>query len=320
MCDRPEIFVSYSSRDAEKVSEIVDILKEKDYSIWQDRERIHGGQNYGPEIVRAIKDAKVLMVMCSNSSVRSKNVKQEIQLAWKYDLSYLPLILEPIAYTEQIEYWLEGWQWIEILDQPPSIWLPGVEISLKALLEGRPFFTGPKDPLKALSHLRQVASYTDQIWPIPAEASSRGLATRALRDLGAPQEGAMHSFSLGSRVRIAIETEDPCHLLLLDQGTSGNIYCLCPSHFAPSTRLERGRNILPQKGSFYDSFVVTGNRGREHLLAILTKEPLELDWMPKSPGLPARILTPEDIMLLEKTLKGLDPGSWLALSTWFDIV
>lgn len=68
-------------------------------------------------------------------------------------------------------------------------------------------------------------------------------------------------------MRLAIEAARAGHLLLLDEGPEGILYCLCPSHFAPDTRLSVGYCELPQAGSRYDSFVVTGQPGREHLLA-----------------------------------------------------
>lgn len=40
----------------------------------------------------------------------------------------------------------------------------------------------------------------------------------------------------------------------------------------------------PQMGSRYDSFVVTGKPGREHLLAIASEEPLGLEWLPCDPS------------------------------------
>ncbi|MGH9843896.1 MAG: hypothetical protein ACREEM_34605 [Blastocatellia bacterium] len=79
--------------------------------------------------------------------------------------------------------------------------------------------------------------------------------------LGTPQPDVQHGHRLGSRVRLAIESdraEHGGHLLLLDEGPEGIIYCLCPSHFAPDTRLQPGCNLLPQRGARYDSFVVTG--------------------------------------------------------------
>jgi hypothetical protein len=129
-----------------------------------------------------------------------------------------------------------------------------------------------------------------------------------------------HGHRLGSRVCLAIESESEGHLLLLDEGTTGKIYCLCPSRFSPDTRLRPGRSHLPQAGSRYNSFVVTGNPGREHLLAIITDEPLGLDWMPTDPKIPARVLNQADINTLLTRLRDLEGDRWMVLSTYFDVI
>ena len=100
------VFVSYASQDAPRVMALCAELDNLGISYWRDAQDIGGGHNYGPEIVQAIRNARVLLLMSSEASMRSKNVKQEIQLAWKYDIPFLPLLLEPIIYTEQVEYWL----------------------------------------------------------------------------------------------------------------------------------------------------------------------------------------------------------------------
>jgi hypothetical protein len=127
-------------------------------------------------------------------------------------------------------------------------------------------------------------------------------------------------FRLGDRVRLAIEIETDCHLLLLNEGTSGTVYCLCPSLFAPDTALARGKNILPQSDSPLDSFVVSGATGQEHLLAILTDEPLQLDWLPQDTKVPIRVLDQKDIEELLKRLDELAVNQWTVLATWFDIL
>jgi TIR domain len=83
--DDAEVFISYSSRDRERVIKIAGQLEEAGVKLWLDRNKIAGGLNYGPEIVRGIKNCKVLMLMTTDASMRSRNVKQEIQLAWKYE-------------------------------------------------------------------------------------------------------------------------------------------------------------------------------------------------------------------------------------------
>jgi len=321
------VFLSYSRQDRERVIGVARYLENAGVFVWRDGKEILGGQNYGPRIVHGIKHSKVLILMCSNAAMSSKNVKQEIQLAWKYNLSYLPLLLEPISFPEQVEYWLEGWQWIEILSRPYDQWLPEV---LKALAASDVTSETPtwlsaetkvmlRPPVPGLGGLWAMASFTDRIWPLPAHNAPQGTRS-SLRDLGASQEHVQHGFRLGDRIRLAIESEREAHLLLLDQGTSGKIYCLCPSNFAPNTQLAKGCTFLPQKGTAYEAFEVSGKRGREQLLAILTDESLGLDWKPSDPSTPARVLDQADIDELLDCLKGLPGDSWLALSTYFDII
>jgi hypothetical protein len=355
---KAEVFISYASQNRERVVQIAGHLESAGVTIWRDQDEILGGENYGPKIVHGIKNCQVLLLVCTDASMRSKNVKQEIQLAWHYGRPYLPLLGEPIdKYPEQVQYWLEGWQWIEVLDRPAAKWLPhvlqalagtGVKSNPTALPSPGADVAGgwlswfgrllgrnrqevpnavPAQPIarptplaQGLEGLRALARFTDQIWPVPADRVHRGITRSGLRDLGAPQDDVQHGHRLGSRVCLAIESDRTGHLLLLDEGPSGKIYCLCPSSFAPDTRLAVGRTYLPQRGARYDAFEVSGQPGREHLLAILTDEPLGLDWMPNDQNVPARVLSPADINTLLARLRELEGDRWTALSTYFDVI
>jgi TIR domain/Domain of unknown function (DUF4384) len=323
-----DVFFSYASRDREKVREIAKRLQSVGVSIWRDESEIVGGENYGPKIVEAIKTCKALLLACTDASMRSKYVKQEIQLAWKYERPYIPLLVEPLdTYPEQVQFWLEGCQWLEVLDHRAEEWLPGVLRSLAAAGVASqvplPPVSEPTVPAAVatagLNGLLSLARFTDQIWPVPADRVPRETMRRVFRDLGAPQEGVKHKLPLGSQVCLAIELESPGQLLLLDVGTSGQIYCLCPSAFAKQTRLEAGRSYIPQQSSRFESFEVLGKPGREHLLAIIADEPLGLDWMPADPDTPARVLNADDIDALLRCLHQLEGNRWTALSTYFDI-
>ena len=316
-----KLFITYASQDRNRVLPMAEALKEAGLSVWIDSDSIR--QNYGPEIVRAIKACDLVLVMCSDASMRSRNVKQEIQIAWKYERPYLPLLLEPTHFPEQLEYWLEGWQWIEVMHKQPSDWIPSLMDVIRFLDTigqgaaneakfwpgvGEPRPVRPIHPDAGFRSLLALAALSDQIWLVPEERSNSAMSCPVMRDLGAPQESVEHRYRLGSRIRLILESDREGHLLLLDQGTSGKIYCLCPSHFAPDTFLPRGRTILPQTQSKYDSFAVTGNSGREHLLAIVTNEPLELEYMPSDPKIPARMLTADDMDALLSRLKLMEGG------------
>src|SRR6266849_8100278 len=117
--DRPNsyVFLSYASADRERALQIADLLEACGISVWIDRKSIAGGSSWSAEIVEGIKGCAVLAVMISRASVGSRNVQQEIQLAWENDRKVLPLILEKAPLPSSIEYALAGRQWIEVLDR-----------------------------------------------------------------------------------------------------------------------------------------------------------------------------------------------------------
>lgn len=327
-----EVFISYSRRDYDQVRRIAQWLESAGVSVWMDTDEIDGGTNYGLEISRGIQACKVLMLMCSNASMQSRNVRQEIQLAWRYERPYMPMLLERINFPEQIEYWLEGWQWVEVLGAPSDQWAPKVTralaqlgVSFSRLADG---CAPPSSDVPApgtgrvtggLGGLREVASFTDRIWPIPAHKRPGNAKAGGVRGLGAPQDHVQHSHRIGSDVCLVIEAVRDGHLLLLDEGPEGIAYCLCPSSFAPSPFVTKGRHYLPQPGSRYESFKISGAPGREHLLAVITNEPLGLDWIPSDPRVPARVIDDADIETLLAKLRSIEPDSWTALATYFDI-
>ena len=120
----PHIFVSYASADHARVAPLASVLERAGVSVWLDRTGIPGGVNYGPEIVAAIKASAAVVLCCSAAAFASRNVRQEVALAWAHERPILPLLLERVAVPDDLAYWLEAAQWIEVLDRPADDWLP----------------------------------------------------------------------------------------------------------------------------------------------------------------------------------------------------
>ena len=178
-----------------------------------------------------------------------------------------------------------------------------------------PFATASDHPAQSWESLRAHARSTPRIWPEPASAN------KAQRGMGARPGSPQHRYRQGDRLRLVIDSDWEGHLLLLDEGPEGIIYCLCPSLFAPDTCLRRERHVLPQAGARYEAFELSGNQlGRENLLAIVSDAPLGLDWLPRDAHEPARVLNQADIGALLMRLRELDQSHWTALSSYFEIV
>ena len=85
---------------------------------------------------------------------------------------------------------------------------------------------------------------------------------------------------LGSSIKFVVNLPQPGYLILLEQGTSGDIFCLSPSFLAPRPMFDRGRVSLPQKGASRTAFKITGNPGTEKIVAAITPEKPSLSWLP----------------------------------------
>jgi tetratricopeptide (TPR) repeat protein len=130
---QPYVFVSYASADRERVLAVVAALQSAGVRCWVDQHAIEAGANWGQEIADAIAGCAAFALMSSAASLTSRNVRQEIALAWKHGKPYLPLLLDPTPIPREIEYFLEMHQWVEVLEHPDAVWLPRVTRALERL-------------------------------------------------------------------------------------------------------------------------------------------------------------------------------------------
>lgn len=76
-----EVFVSYSSLDRDRVMPVVESLRGNGISVWVDEGNIHAADLWSEQIVQAIADCRVMVVMLSQNSTDSHNVVKEVMLA-----------------------------------------------------------------------------------------------------------------------------------------------------------------------------------------------------------------------------------------------
>jgi TolB-like protein/Flp pilus assembly protein TadD len=108
-----DVFISYSREDKEKVLELTAKLRAAGVPLWIDVGGIDGARMWGEEIVNALDNAKVLLLMVSESAVRSHNVAKEVVLASERKGRILPVHLEPTQIPPSLKYPLAGIQHIE---------------------------------------------------------------------------------------------------------------------------------------------------------------------------------------------------------------
>ena len=69
-----DVFISYSSFDRDRVMPVVDSLRSKGISVWVDEGNIHAADLWSEQIVQAIADCRVMVVMLSQNSTTKYSI------------------------------------------------------------------------------------------------------------------------------------------------------------------------------------------------------------------------------------------------------
>jgi hypothetical protein len=104
---KPYIFLSYSRRDQEFVTQLYQYLTEKGLSVWFDQAKGLGFQEgWRAELAKGIQECTVHLLVLSPAAVASSSVPQEVNLADRHDKQIVPLLWQnpevPAALEEQL--------------------------------------------------------------------------------------------------------------------------------------------------------------------------------------------------------------------------
>jgi len=88
-----KLFLSYSRRDTEYVSSLVESLRKQGFDVWFDK-NIRTGTDWDSTIEEEIKKADALVLVLSQTSVDSDNVKDEMSYAIGLGKEVIPIKIE----------------------------------------------------------------------------------------------------------------------------------------------------------------------------------------------------------------------------------
>jgi hypothetical protein len=114
------VFVSYARANDMTVLPLVEAAKRAGRKFWLDQQGISAGDGWAGEIVRAIKAAGGVVVMCSQAAFESDHVKREIYLADRYKKKLVPVFIEQADPPEDFEYFFAGVQTLNLYDTPEA--------------------------------------------------------------------------------------------------------------------------------------------------------------------------------------------------------
>ena len=108
------VFASYASQDAAVANSIVEHLEKQGVQCWIAPRDVKAGTQYADAIVRAINEAKALVLVMSGSAVDSAHVAREVERAASKRKLIIPFRIDAAALNPELEYFLSNAQWIDV--------------------------------------------------------------------------------------------------------------------------------------------------------------------------------------------------------------
>jgi formylglycine-generating enzyme required for sulfatase activity len=112
----PQIFISYSSKDQKVARTICTALENRGLSCWISFRNVKPGQNHQEQIVKAIRTARIMVLVFTANANNSNEIKKELALASQNNLVVIPVRIEDVIPNEAFAYEFATRQWIDMFD------------------------------------------------------------------------------------------------------------------------------------------------------------------------------------------------------------
>jgi adenylate cyclase len=154
-----DVFVSYASQDAAVANSLVENLEQHGLKCWIAPRDVKAGTVYADAIVRAINDAKALLLILSTGAMASSHVGREVERAASKRKQIIAFRLDAAALSPELEYFLSNSQWIDV----PAL---GMQAALTKLAE-------------AVGHVSTISPQSVPPYPRSGEGRKRAVIVAA---------------------------------------------------------------------------------------------------------------------------------------------
>lgn len=103
-----DVFISYSFKNSEYVDQIQEEMNKRGITSWRATRHIGETDRFSGEIVKAIRECNLFLLVMSKAAQESQNVLHEISYADKKRKYIVPFFVEPCDINDDFEYYLSG--------------------------------------------------------------------------------------------------------------------------------------------------------------------------------------------------------------------
>src|SRR5271170_3847122 len=108
------IFISYSSKDQDIAETICKALESRGQNCWISCRDVKPGENFQEAIVRALRGAKVMLLVFTSNANNSDEITKELVLAGRHHVTVVPVRVEDVVPNDAFSYEFATRQWIDL--------------------------------------------------------------------------------------------------------------------------------------------------------------------------------------------------------------
>lgn len=101
-----DVFISYSRKDYAWAENLTQILERSGIACWTAPRNLTNAYSYEEQIQNAVAECKLLIFLASRNSVEAKGCQGELEFAYNLKKIILPIYLEPVRMSADLEYYL----------------------------------------------------------------------------------------------------------------------------------------------------------------------------------------------------------------------
>jgi hypothetical protein len=116
-----EVFISYSQGDYACATELVGRIEAEGIQCWIAPRDIAPSADWAAEIIDAISNSRVMILVFSASSNDSPQVRREVERAVHKQVSILPFRIENVLPSKSLEYFLSAQHWMDAFPPPREL-------------------------------------------------------------------------------------------------------------------------------------------------------------------------------------------------------
>ena len=113
-----DVFISYCSEDKDVADAVCAGLEADKIRCWIAPRDVPPGENWGGSIIHAITESKIMVVIFSSHTNRSRHVVNEIERAVSHEVTIIPFRIEPVTPSENLELFISSCHWLDALTPP----------------------------------------------------------------------------------------------------------------------------------------------------------------------------------------------------------